>query len=105
MNGTDIVVSTLAGAAVVVSGALYALFFALDRMRQAAWLRAAAWIAYLALVVSTVVLTRALSLDGMWLVVIAAMLIGYLLAPRAIWRLSAATHQHEDQTPGAASRS
>jgi hypothetical protein len=105
VNGADIVVSAIAGAGIVVSGALYALFFALDRMRQASWLRAAAWISYLALVVCTVLLAQALSLDGIWLVVIAVMLIGYLLAPRAIWRLSTATHTHDDQAPNAASRS
>lgn len=98
VNGTDILLSTAAAAAVVVSGALYALFFALCRLQRLPWLNAAAWAAYAVLVVSTLLLALALALSGVWLAVVAVMLIGYWLAPRAIWRLSTATHAEE---PGA----
>jgi hypothetical protein len=105
VNRTDILLGTVAGAAIVLSGAVYALFFALYRIRRAPWLDAAAWIAYAVLVVSTVLLAHALALAGMWLGIVAVMLIGYLLAPRAIWRLSTATHAHEPDASREARRS
>jgi hypothetical protein len=92
VGGADILLGAVAAALVVLSGALYALFFALARLRKSPGIGAMAWAAYAALVVCTGLLVRSLSLDGAWLIVVAVMLIGYLAAPYAIWHLSAATH-------------
>lgn len=51
--------------------------------------------AYAFLVAATWVFARALDLSGIWLVLIAVLLVGYLIAPRFIWRLSVATHESE----------
>ncbi len=92
MSETDILVSAAAAAGVVICGGLYALFLALGRLRQSVALSRAALAAYVALVASAFVLADSLGFSGGWLLVIAVMLVGYLLAPGAIWRLSTATH-------------
>ena len=82
--------------AVVLCGAGYALLLALGRSRGSMVLRRAAWFAYAGVVLAAVSLAWALRLDGLWLVLVAILLIGYFAAPRAVWRLSVATHPEED---------
>ena len=88
-------VAALCAAAVVLCGAGYALLLALGRTHNRIWLRRAAWFAYGGVVVAAIALSRSLRLDGLWLVLIGVLLVAYFAAPRAIWRLSAATHQEE----------
>jgi len=83
---------TLSGAAIVLFGAFYALFFALGRVHDSAWLNAASIASFVLLVVAVYVLIQSLALSGFWLVVVAVMLLGYYSAPRAIWRLCVGTH-------------
>jgi hypothetical protein len=92
MSQYEILLSTVAGALVVVSGALYALCFALGRLRGSVLLGRAAWLAYGVLATGMALLAYALRLDGIWLLTLAALLTGYLFAPRAIWHLCVATH-------------
>ena len=84
--------STLAGAMVVVCGGLYALFLAFSRLRGSRHLARFAALAYAALVVFAFLLAASLALTPAWYAVIAVMLAGYWLAPKAIWHLTAATH-------------
>lgn len=98
MGAGEILLSALAAACVVVSGALYALFFALGRLYVSAKLTAVAWICYALLVAFTFVLAGALDLGGAWIWVIAVMLVGYLVLPKAIWHLSVGTHAGETQS-------
>lgn len=76
-----------AGAAVILSGAAYALLFAWSRLHHRPRMMAAAYVAYGCLVVAVLTLAKTLHMGGFWALVVVAMLIGYLLAPRAIWRL------------------
>jgi hypothetical protein len=46
--------------------------------------------------VSVFALAQALNLNGYWWAVTIAMLLGYLLAPQAIWKLSVGTHEVSD---------
>ena len=87
--------STLAGAAVVLFGALYALFFALGRLRDSRRLVRISLAAYVMLAVAVSVLAVSLRLDGFWLAVVAVLLVGYFAAPRAIWHLCVGTHGDE----------
>src|SRR5215470_16537458 len=80
------------GAAVVLFGALYALLLALGRLHRRTALRFFAATSYLCLVASTVVLAHALHLHGLWLLVPAALLAGYLFAPHGVWRLCVGIH-------------
>ena len=82
-------------AAVVLCAAGYAILLALGRARQKPILGRAALGAYAGVVLAAVGLAWALRLDGLWLVLVAILLIGYFAAPRAIWRLSVATHPEE----------
>lgn len=86
----------LSAAAVVVFAAGYAALLALGRLHRRAALRHAALAAYAGVVLASIGLAWALRLDGLWLVLVAILLIGYFLAPRAIWRLSVATHEKDD---------
>jgi len=92
MNAADLLVSVIAGALVVISGGLYALFLALGRLRGSRLLQRISNAAYLILVFSVLVLADRLDLSALWYVVVVAMLAGYWLAPKAIWHLTAATH-------------
>lgn len=84
-------------AMVVVAGALYALLFAYARVRQRPRLMPLAYAAYLGLVVSALVLATVANLfaTGFWTFIVVVMLVGYLLAPHAIWHLCIGTHAHE----------
>ena len=92
MNADDLLLAAIAGALVVVSGGLYSLFLALGRLRRSRRLRMLAVAAFLMLVICSFVLADSLSLAAGWYAVIGVMLIGYWLAPKAIWHLTAATH-------------
>ena len=92
----NLFLGTMSGAVVVLSGAFYALFFALGRLNRSYSLSLAALVAYVLLVVAVCTLVVALDLNGVWMGVAAAMLIGYFLAPRAIWRLCVGTHGDEE---------
>ena len=83
---------TMSGAAVVLMGAFYALFFALGRLHKSRLFAAAALASFALLAAAVYVLVQALSLSGFWIVVTVVMLVGYFLAPRAIWHLSEGTH-------------
>jgi len=85
----------MSAALVVLSGALYALLFALARIRSSRTLLYFAYAAYLALCICALTLTRALELETFWVAVVAVMLLGYWLAPIAIWHLCVGTHETE----------
>lgn len=84
--------STMAGGAIVLTGALYSLFFALAHLHSSRWMNAASLLAYTLLVAAVVVLIDSLALEGFWLVVAATMVVGYFFLPRAIWHLCVGTH-------------
>ena len=98
---SNLFIGTMSGAAVVLMGAFYALFFALGRLQRS---RAFAWsalVSYALLVIAVYALVWALQLNGIWMSVAAAMLIGYFLAPRAIWHLCVGTHGDDEHSKGA----
>lgn len=82
-------------AGIVISGLIYGLLFLLSRQHRSAWLPPAAYAAYAALVASVLLLVYVMRLDGLWQLLAVCMLIGYLLAPRAIWHLCVATHNRD----------
>jgi len=88
----DLFFGTMAGAAIVLTGALYALFFALGRLHSSRSMNIASFVSYLLLIAAVLVLIDALALSGFWILVTAVMLIGYFLLPRAIWHLCVGTH-------------
>ena len=80
------------GAAIVLFGALYALLLALARLHRRAALLLFACAAYICLIGSTFVLASTLDLHGIWLLVPAVLLVGYLFAPHGVWRLCVGIH-------------
>ena len=84
MQGDFILAAVVSGALVVSTGAVYALLLALSKLNRSRVLLRAAFAAYAVLCVSTLVLGRALELDGFWSLVIIVMLIGYFFVILAI---------------------
>lgn len=90
----DFFAAFFSAAAIILSGALYALLFAYSRMRNMPRLMALAYVAYAVLFVSAIVLAGVANLSGsyFWMLVIVLMLVGYLFAPHAVWNLCVNTH-------------
>lgn len=93
----DFFLTFFSSAMVIMTGGLYALLFAYSRVKHRPRLMPLAYTAYLGLVVSVMALAYAANLfnTGFWTVIVLLMLIGYLLAPHAIWHLCVGTHQDE----------
>jgi hypothetical protein len=91
----DFFAAFFSAAGIILAGACYALFYAWARLAGKRAFLLLAGGCYLVLAASTFALSRALSLEGHWLVLIGLMLLGYLFAPPAIWRLCAGTHGGE----------
>lgn len=93
----DFLVAVIAGATVIVFGALYAFTFAVAKLNKSRPLMGWAYVTFAGFSASVLVLASALNLVGWWWVVTIAMLVGYLLAPQAIWKLSVGTHEASEQ--------
>jgi hypothetical protein len=98
----DFFLAFFSAAMVVLTGALYALLFAYARVRRRPGLMPLAYAAYLGLVASVLVLAAAAHLfaSGFWILIVAVMLVGYLLAPHAVWHLCVGTHAGERGNEG-----
>jgi len=92
VNGESLLLGGLSGALVVLSGALYALLFTLGKLRRSKPLLQTAFLSYAVLFLSSLVLARVLLFSGWWIAIVIVMLIGYWLAPQAIWHLCIGTH-------------
>ncbi|HEX8980305.1 MAG TPA: hypothetical protein VF811_11405 [Parasulfuritortus sp.] len=84
-------------AMVIVAGAVYALLFAFARLKKLPRLMPFAYLAYAGLAASAVTLARAANLlnHPLWAGIVGLMLLGYLVAPHAIWHLCVGTHADE----------
>lgn len=90
-----ILLSAMAGAMVVLFGAVYAMFFAWSKIKKDHRYMFAAYAAYAVFAVFAMIMTFTLHLTGFWYLVVAVMLVGYWLAPYGIWHLCVATHSEE----------
>ena len=84
--------ATLLGGSIVMLGAGYALFHALGRLRNSRPLMRVSMTCYVGLALAVVALTLVLELTEWWLGLTFALLVGYFVVPRFIWRLSVAVH-------------
>ena len=92
----DFMLTFFAAAGVILGGACYALFYAWARLRQRPVFLRWALAAYTLLAACVFMLMRTAHLDGFWRGLTVTLLIGYFVAPRAIYRLCSATHDAED---------
>jgi len=90
----------LSAAMVIMTGALYALLFAYSRLKHAPRLLPFAYLAYLGLTIFVFTLAKVANLlhHPFWIGIVGLMLLGYLLAPHAIWKLCVGTHAAERET-------
>jgi Kef-type K+ transport system membrane component KefB len=96
VGAQDIMIAAMAGAMVIMFGAGFAFAFAMAKLNKKRSLMGVAYGLYVGLTVSVFVLAYALNLNGIWWAVTITMLVGYLLAPQAIWKLSVGTHEGSD---------
>jgi hypothetical protein len=89
-------VAVIAGAMVILLGALYAFTYAMAKLIKRRSLIGVAYGIFAGFSVSVLVLAQALNLNGYWWAVTIVMLLGYLLVPQAIWKLSVGTHEVSD---------
>ena len=89
----EIAGAALLGGAIILFGACYALFLALSRLHGSTLLSRISLACYAALAACVWGLTVLLNLWGWWLALVCALLAGYFVAPRFIWRLSEAVHE------------
>lgn len=92
----DMMIAAMAGAMVVMFGAAYAFAFALSKLNKKRWLGIAAYGCFAGLTINVLILVKSLNMNGFWMIVAITMLVGYLLAPLAIWKLSVGTHESSD---------
>jgi hypothetical protein len=93
-----IAVAAMSAGGIIFFGALYAVFYALGRLGRNHRLVQFGYAGYAGLLSCTWLLTHSLQLSGIWLALVACLLVGYLVAPPFIWRLSVATHATEAHT-------
>lgn len=89
-------------ASVILCGATYALLFAWSRIKDRPRLMPLAYAAYIGLVASVLTLAFNANLfnNNFWTFIVLLMLVGYLLAPHAIWHLCVRTHEHAHEDEG-----
>jgi hypothetical protein len=93
----DFFITFFSAAMIILSGALYALLFAWSRVHARPGLMPWAYASYAVLFVCVLVLMQAANMNTpFWIAIGVLMLVGYLLAPHAIWHLCTATHATED---------
>ena len=92
----DIMMAAMAGAMIVMFGAAYAFTFAMAKLNKDRRLTILAYGCFAALTVFVLVLAKSLNMTGFWQIVAITMLVGYLLAPQAIWKLCVGTHEGPD---------
>jgi uncharacterized membrane protein len=93
----DFFLTFFSAAMVIMTGALYALLFAYARVKRRPRVMPLAYAAYLGLLASVLMLATVANLfaNGFWTFIVVLMLVGYLLAPHAIWHLCVGTHAQE----------
>lgn len=90
----DFFITFFSAALIILAGASYALLFAWSKLNAKPYIKIAAYISYLILVIAVVLLSKAANFSGSWLIVSLLMLIGYFFAPMGIWYLTVKTHKH-----------
>lgn len=99
VEAQHIMLAAMAGALVVVFGAIHAFFLAFGKLQASRRYVRLSWVAYGAFMIATVVLAWTLNFSGFWFLVVVVMLLGYLFAPHGIWHLSVATHGKDHGHP------
>lgn len=91
----DFVLNIASAAAIVLAGAGYAGFYAWGKIARRPGFVISAYASYACLAAAVWVLAETSHFEGFWRVVAGLMLIGYFVAPPAIFRLCTATHAAE----------
>ena len=85
--------AVIAGGLLVIFAGVYAACFAFGRLFRSPRLILAAYVCFALLIGCVYVLAISLQLAGFWSALMVLLLVAYFVAPRMIWRLTAATHE------------
>ena len=88
----DFFIVFFSGAMVIMAGALYALLFAWSKLQSKPWMMVFAYIAYIILFISVLVLGSAAHLHGFWWWLVITMLLGTFYSRPGIWKVCVSTH-------------
>ena len=99
MDLQDFLLTFFVSAGIILTGTCYALFYAWGRLRHDPRFLRWALLAYAVLAACVLTLMRTAHLDGAWSTLTLLMLVGYFVAPRAIFRLCHVTHLDEHSPP------
>ena len=100
VNPADFMATFLAAAGVILGGLGYALFYAAARLQNRPSLHRAALLAFALLAACLLVLVKTAHLDGVWQGLALLLLLGYRVAPPAIFHLCHLTHApHDEEFP------
>ena len=97
----ELFAGVMAGALIVLFGALYAALFAFARLFRKRRMMVIAYGFFGLLAASVLALAGALNMSGFWDLLIILLLVGYLVAPHLIWRLAEGTHAGQDDETSA----
>ncbi len=92
---SDMMASFVVAALVILLGAGYAVVFAWAKLSGRSGLLGWAYGCYGLLTLAVAKVAQINHLNDAWQVLVLLMLLGYLLAPHAIWRLCVATHEEQ----------
>jgi hypothetical protein len=95
----DFLLTFFVSAGIILSGACYALFYAWAKLRDRPMFLRWALLSYAVLAACAWSLMNTAHLVGYWRAITLFMLIGYFVAPRAIFRLCSATHEAAGAVP------
>lgn len=89
--------AVIAAALILLLGAAYAGLYALAKLRRDRRLHLLALAAYAGLAAAVAGLSVSLQLAGAWRILVPLLLMGYLIAPRAVWHLCTRIDGTEDR--------
>lgn len=92
----DFFITFFSSALIIMAGAAYALCFTWSKANPRPGIKIAAYLCYIVLLVAVFALSRAANFTGYWLMISAAMVVGYFFAPIAVWQLCVNTHQEHE---------
>lgn len=95
LGAQQLLAAGASGALMVFFAALYAFFFAINRLRPSRYWLLASGGSFLCLVICSMVLVQSLALSAFWQAAVVFLLLCYYIAPQLIWRLTVATHANE----------
>ena len=90
----DFLLVFFASAAIILFGAAYAICHTLSVLRKSEWFKRMSYVFYFLLLLCILALSEAAHFKDLWLLLSLTAAAGYFWTPRALLKLTMATHHH-----------